>query len=317
MSLLGPANSATQPPNGPLLTWSPFAAGGTQATRYAIDIRNSNGTSWDSIGSTSATAYAPASAFPNGTYTWTVTAYYRGNQVMGVSETRSFVVDGAVSPTAGVQIQATEGAGVGRTLHSTPPTWSQANVTTTYQWLRNGDPIGGATGTSYVTTFDDQDKSITLRATGRLFGYVDGTSVSNAITVQAGSSPTVSRAPGITGKAAPRETLTADPGSWAGNGSSPLSYTYQWFVGDQAVARETGQSYVVRTRDANLPVKVRVTAAAQGYVSGARCSPPRSRSPRCPRRRPRPGRPGRSRQLTAPSSTPSSRWSASTPTSAR
>lgn len=273
VSLAGPADNATQPPNGPLLTWSPFAAGATQATRYAVDIRNSSGAPWDPIGSTSATAYAPPSVFPNGTYTWKVTAYDPGNQVLGVSETRRFVVDGAVSATASVQIQAPEGAGVGRTLQSTPPTWSQPDVTTTYQWLRDGEPIGGATGTSYVTTAADQDKSITLRATGRLFGYADGTSVSNPLTVQAGASPTVSRAPSITGRAEARETLTADPGAWAGTGSSPLTFTYQWFVGDQAVARETGQSYVVRTRDAGLPVKVRVTASATGYVPGEAFAP--------------------------------------------
>ena len=268
VSLAGPANNATQPPNGPLLTWSPFATGGTQATRYAVDIRNSSNNSWDSIGSTSATAYAPVSAFPNGTYTWKVTAFDPGNQVMGVSETRSFVVDGAVSATASVQIQAPEGSGVGRTLQSTPPTWNHANVATTYQWLRNGDPIGGATGTTYVTTSVDQDKTITLQATGRLFGYVDGTSLSNAITVLAGASPTVSKAPSIIGKPEARETLTADPGTWGGNGTSTLDFTYQWFVGDQAVAKETGKTYVVRTRDAGLPVKVRVTASAVGYVPG-------------------------------------------------
>ncbi len=233
-----------------------------------MDIRNSDGNSVDSIGSTSATAYAPPSLFPSGTYTWTVTAYDPGNQVMGVSAARTFVVDGALSATASVQIQAPEGAGVGRTLHSTPPTWSQSDVVTTYQWLRNGDPIGGATGTTYVTTSADQGGSITLRATGRRFGYVDGTSVSNAITVQAGASPTVSRAPTITGRAEPRETLTADPGAWAGNGTSTLEFTYQWFVGDRAVATETGKTYVVRTRDAGLPVKVRVTASASGYVPG-------------------------------------------------
>ena len=56
--------------------------------------------------------------------------------------------------------------------------------------------------------------------------------------------------PTISGMPAARETLTATPGTWPG---SP-AITYQWFVGGEAVAKETGHTYVVRTRDAGLPV---------------------------------------------------------------
>ena len=62
----------------------------------------------------------------------------------------------------------------------------------------------------------------------------------------------------------PRETLTATPGTWPG---SP-TFAYQWFVNGVAVAKETKSTYVVRTRDAGLPVYVRVTATVSGKQPG-------------------------------------------------
>lgn len=274
VNLDSPANAAAVPPNGPVLRWFPFTAGANQATRYSVDIRNAAGDPWESTSSTYATAYAPTGLFPTGTYTWQVTAYDPVGNVMGTSAERTFQVDAGLSALIPPAIQAPSGTGVGKTLTSTAVTWNQSDVATTYQWLRNGDPIAGANATTYVTTSADQDRTITLQATGRRPGYTDGTSVSNPIAITAGSSPAASTAPTVSGVAAARETLTADPGTWAGFTSGTPDFTYQWFVGDQAVARETGKSYVVRSRDAGLPVKVRVTATVPGYLPGEAFSAP-------------------------------------------
>jgi len=53
----------------------------------------------------------------------------------------------------------------GQTLHAALH-WSPTPTTVTYQWLRNGAEIVGATGESYVTTADDQDQSISVSVTG-------------------------------------------------------------------------------------------------------------------------------------------------------
>ena len=95
-------------------------------------------------------------------------------------------------------------------------------------------------------------------------GYVDGLSVSNAILAKAGPALAPTSSPIITGTPAASETLTASPGTWP----SGSTFTYQWFVNGLAIARETRSTYVVRARDAGLPVKVRVTASKVGSLPG-------------------------------------------------
>jgi len=53
----------------------------------------------------------------------------------------------------------------GQTLHAALH-WSPTPTTATYQWLRNGVEIVGATSESYLTTTDDQDQSISVSVTG-------------------------------------------------------------------------------------------------------------------------------------------------------
>ncbi len=265
VNLVSPSTGSIQPPNGVLLKWDPYAVGELQASKYAVDIRNASNQSVGSVAATSANAWAPIVNFPDGTYTWGVTASDASGNVMGTSPTRTFVIDTALSASAApAQIQAPDGTEVGKTFTSTAPTWNQPGVTNTYQWLRNGAAIGGATASTYVATTADLDRSLSLRVTGKLPGYTDGVSTSNSITVTIGAAPVPTSLPTISGVAAARETLTATPGTWPG---SP-TYAYQWFVNGVAVAKETKSAYVVRTRDAGLPVYVRVTATVSGKQPG-------------------------------------------------
>ena len=79
-------------------------------------------------------------------------------------------VGSASTPGSGPRrpaMQAPAGSAVGQTLTSTPPVWNQPDVTTTYQWLRNGAEIGDADRPTYVLTTADYSKDISLRVTGR------------------------------------------------------------------------------------------------------------------------------------------------------
>ena len=70
---------------------------------------------------------------------------------------------------------------VGDVLTATAAAWSPvANYR--YQWLRDGQPIAGATGTTYTTVTADVDHAISVRLTGSALGYatLDRTSAATA-----------------------------------------------------------------------------------------------------------------------------------------
>ena len=169
------------------------------------------------------------------------------------------------SPGASITGPSTK---VGTTWTATAPTWSTTGVTTTYQWYRDATPIAGATKSTYKFVAADIGVAVAVQATGSKVGYAPGTSMSNAVLAEQLDTNTNIAPPTVTGTAAARETLTANPGTWP----SGTTYTYQWFVNGLAVARETRSTYVVRTRDAGLKVSVRVTGAKTGYLAGTATS---------------------------------------------
>ena len=81
-----------------------------------------------------------------------------------------------VAVTKAVSISGTPG--VGQTLTAVAPTFFQTGVATTYQWQVDGQPVAGATGTTYQVKPADAGKKITVMATGTLAGYDAGSSVS-------------------------------------------------------------------------------------------------------------------------------------------
>lgn len=182
-------------------------------------------------------------------------------RVPGLGET-AVTSDGA--PT----IKADKGTPkTGTTLSvSVTPSWKPDGVTTTYQWLRNGQPIAGREGTSYLLTKDDVDQSVSVRATGRKDGFTDGVVTSNAITGQLGDAPTPTRQPVLTGTPAVGRTLTVDPGTW-GTGETP-TFTYQWRRDTADLDGETGRTHTVTASDVGHTLTVIVTATRAGYRPG-------------------------------------------------
>lgn len=263
-ALLAPGPDVLVEPSDAVFTWQALPS----ATTYRFERRAAGATSIAENVTTPALARATTAAIPGGSWEWRVTALNTAGHALGASAWRPFsVVD---TPSATTPVSISGSGAIDTPLTVNPPTWNMPadTVTTTYQWYRSGTLVAGQTGTTYNVTSADIDKAITVRATGTRPGYKTGTSTSNAITGAAGPAITASGSPSFTGVPAAGETLTANPGSWPG---SP-TYTYQWFVDGLAVARETRPSYVVRTRDAGLPVAVRVTATTPGYQPGSALS---------------------------------------------
>ena len=69
---------------------------------------------------------------------------------------------------------------VGKKLTATAGSWSHSPSTVSYQWLRNGKAIAGATSAGYKLVGKDQGKKVSVQVTVRAPNYLDGTATSAA-----------------------------------------------------------------------------------------------------------------------------------------
>ena len=88
------------------------------------------------------------------------------------------VTTAATAPTATVIPVISGSPELGTSLTVSAGTWSVAGVTLSYQWLRDGVPIVGATGTRYIAETADQKKDLSVTVTARKQFYPVGTATS-------------------------------------------------------------------------------------------------------------------------------------------
>jgi hypothetical protein len=102
--------------------------------------------------------------------TGTKTAYVTASQASGpVGPVTAAPPPPVLAVTAGAPT-VTGKAVVGKKLTAHAGSWAPAGVTLAYQWLRNGTPIAGATGSTYKLTKKDKGKKISVRVTGSKSG---------------------------------------------------------------------------------------------------------------------------------------------------
>ena len=125
--------------------------------------------------------------------------------------------------------------------------------TLSFQWLRNGVVIGGATSITYVTLLTDVGQPITCRVTGtNIVGSVNA--ISNVITVTSLPSNTVT--PVISGNPVVGFTLTTTNGTWTGFPAP--TFTYQWLRNGVVIVGATIITYVTRVADVGQQITCRV-----------------------------------------------------------
>ena len=140
-----------------------------------------------------------------------------------------------------------------------------------YQWLRNGAPIYGATTATYDSTGGDYGRHLAVRATVSSFGFADvSTTVdvggSNASTQALGAAPVNIAAPSMIipgGSIVDGSTLTATPGTWTVAGMDPtaLHFDYTWSYGSHGSTFSPSDQNI---QDKNN-ISVSVVASAPGY----------------------------------------------------
>lgn len=121
------------------------------------------------------------------------TRYY-GVVRYGESDVRTVLTvdSGAAAPVAKSSPVITGAAKVGKTLTAKPGTWEPKDVTFTYQWLRDGAAIDGATATTYKVTSADAGHTLSVRVTATQEGNANtGVADSAGVWVKATSKTAV------------------------------------------------------------------------------------------------------------------------------
>ncbi len=192
----------------------------------------------------------------------------RPGYTTGTSTSNAITGTQAGAPLASVPVVINGTGFYGSTLQLSPPTWDVGGVATTYQWFRGTSAISGQTGTSYVVGASDMAKDITVKATGTKAGYVNGLSVSNAVTAALNPAPSATTPISLTGTGAVGSPLTMTPPVWD---TADVTVTYQWFR-DAASFTNNATTYTVLSSDVGKTITVKATAAKTGYVSGVSTS---------------------------------------------
>lgn len=175
---------------------------------------------------------------------------------------------GALEPTGSVVVSGIPEVGETLTVTS-EPTWSAPSTVTT-QWLRDGQPITGATSSSYTLTPDDEGHEISALLTATAQGYDDGYAESDAVSVGQGL---LERTGEVTIAGTPRvgRQLTAgELPTWTP--SADLSF--QWLRNTSPITGATSRTYTVVPADHEQELVLQVTAEADGFADDVAESDP-------------------------------------------
>lgn len=153
-------------------------------------------------------------------------------------------------------------ATVGRTLRVAPGTWKPTPSGFTYQWLRSGKAISGATASTYTLTAADADATVSAKVTATRDGYVTASATTEGKKV--GRAFTAAPVPTISGTVAVGKKLTASHAAWA---PAPVALSYRWYRGSSAISGADGKTYTLVAADAGKKVSVRVTGTKSGYTT--------------------------------------------------
>jgi len=152
------------------------------------------------------------------------------------------------------------------TLVCTTGAWTRT-PTFSFQWLRNGAPIAGATAATYGVTRADELTALACIVIAHA-GADTGTAMSAPVVALPVPPPVNTTLPTVSGVAEIGQTLTCVPGAWT---RSP-AFTFQWLRNGGVIAGSTNQTYVIQGGDANDNIACRVTGTISGSSADATSS---------------------------------------------
>jgi hypothetical protein len=154
---------------------------------------------------------------------------------------------------------------VGKTLQASPGTWNADGLAFSYQWMRDGQPIAGATGTSLALSAADHRRGVSVQvtATGALRPAASALSAARAIGT--GAKLRYTTKPKITGSRKVGRTLKVSPGRWS---PAATSYTYRWKANGKTIKGATKRTLKLKKAQKGKRITVTVTAKRTGHASG-------------------------------------------------
>ena len=155
-------------------------------------------------------------------------------------------------------------ARTGITLSARADGWTPKPEAVTYQWLRGGTEIAGATSSKYLVAAADLGSTISVRVTGDRAGQSKSATSKTTATVRR-SMRTVK--PTIAGVSKVGRLLAVHRGSWAPSG---VSFSYRWLRNGQPIGGATSSKYRLKSQDRGKRISVRVTGHKSGYYTTAR-----------------------------------------------
>ncbi|MEH3032706.1 MAG: CHAP domain-containing protein [Aeromicrobium erythreum] len=164
--------------------------------------------------------------------------------------------------TASSEPSVTRSPVVDRAIEALPGRWSQADVTVTRRWTRDGTTIPGATGATYTPTPAEVGSTIAVVQTISRPGY---TTVTRTLTAGKVGLAAFSAAPQptVSGRPTVGEALKATPGTWA----PTATLTYRWSADGRAIEGATGPTFVAGAAQQGKVLTVSVTGQRPGYTS--------------------------------------------------
>ncbi len=159
-------------------------------------------------------------------------------------------------------------AKVEETLRVVPGSWP-TGVSFTYQWLRDGGAVTGASQATYALSAADFDKQISVVLTASKPGYLTISRTSAEIRIEA-AFLVLAPSPDVSGVSQVGQTLISAPGTW----DNGVDLTYKWLRDGASIPGETKNSLKLTAEDNGKHISVEVTGTKRGYVTVAKTSTP-------------------------------------------
>lgn len=158
---------------------------------------------------------------------------------------------------------------MGSTVTAVPGEW-ESGTSLAYQWLRNGEPIEGASNPTYLISFLDADSSISVKVTGFKEGFFNANMISDSMPTPGLDTLFLTPTPSISGDKDFNKALIAVPGTW----DSGVQLSYQWLRNGIPIGGAVRNSYTHSLSDEGRYISLQVTGSKPGFASVSRSSLP-------------------------------------------